>query len=359
MELEMTNEQIVAKIKAGEKHYEELLVSRNINLVRRLAHKYNIPGVEVKDRIQDGCIGMLEAINTYDPSRGVLFSSHAFKRIRARILRDGTEQANMIHLPAHIVELKMKLNNIVKDYIATTGKRPTIDYLQQVTGKPLDDIKAAIEDQTMPGSLDQTIDGGEGDQMAISDVIGGDLLENEHWEDSRTKAIVDYLDELPKLEQTIVIERLGLRDGVAKTVRELEGVILDENGGKISYVTISTRYDKAITYIKNRIAGSQEVFGRTTQRKAKKVKDANKRDIVVAISQATGKAYMAATLDLSQETQAKVVSMLHNVPNAHAVMSADDVVVLQYEKGVTMDQLEAKLKETMNSITDLGLEILV
>lgn len=211
----------------------------------------------------------------------------------------------------------------------------------------------------MPGSLDQTIDGGEGDQMAISDVIGGDLLENEHWEDSRTKAIVDYLDELPKLEQTIVIERLGLRDGVAKTVRELEGVILDENGGKISYVTISTRYDKAITYIKNRIAGSQEVFGRTTQRKAKKVKDANKRDIVVAISQATGKAYMAATLDLSQETQAKVVSMLHNVPNAHAVMSADDVVVLQYEKGVTMDQLEAKLKETMNSITDLGLEILV
>lgn len=271
-------------------------------------------------------------------------------------MREGTEQANLIHLPAHIVELRMKLNTVTREYMLQWGKRPKVEELAELTGKSVSDVKAAM-DTSMPGSLDQTIESGDGDDMSIADIVGGRFLESEQWEDARTKAIVDYLDELPEMEQKLVVERLGLRDGVSRTFRELEGHIFDENGAKISYVTIGKRYEKAIDYVRRRIAGEQIIYQRQAPKKPKRVKDDTKRDIVVVISQEAGTAFMTAELTYSQETMNDLRKLLAQNEKAVSVLENEDAVVLQYEQNVVLANLEPVLRQAMASIAQLKLEL--
>lgn len=360
--VQMSNEELVAAIQEGHKELMEVLVMRNINLVRRIAHRLNVPGVDLDDKVQDGCMGMMEAVKTFDPTKCGKFSTHAFKRIRAKILREGNEQANMIRLPANMVELKMKVNKFMRETIENEGIRPSPNEIATRLGLDLEDVQYVLSASAAPSSLDATIEGGEGETMAVMDIVGGKALEASMFTDERTKIIVGFLDELPAMEQEIVIEILGLKTGVSKTARELDKKIKNEAGDLVSYATVNIRYNHAIDYIKKRIAGEQITYKaaspkpRNVKPKAiTKVKDESKRDIVIVVSQATGKAFMSAELKYSQESADQLLSIIK--ADGHAVALEADAVAIAYMPNVSVINLGDALKEAMGAVEGMGLEL--
>lgn len=360
----MSNEELVHHIQQGHTELMEVLVLQNINLVRRVAHRLNVPSVDLDDKVQDGVMGMMEAVKTYKLDVGIKFSTHAFRRIRAKILREGNEQANMIRLPANMVELKMKVNKFVREEIATTGIRPSMDEIAYRLQLDIEDVKYVLSGSSAPSSLDATIEGGEGEKMAVMDIVGGDTLDSTIWQDERTKVIVDFLDELPAMEQEIVTEVLGLKTGVSKTARELDKKIKNEAGDLVSYATINIRYNKAIDYIKARIAGEQIIYQtsapkpRTVKpKKVTKVKDQTKRDVVICISQQTGQAYISAELQFSQEDSSHLLSLMKKHAEASAVANLADAVALNYTPNVAVGDLSTALSDAMEAVSAMGLQL--
>lgn len=354
--MKMTNEELVHEIQNGATELMEVLVVQNINLVRRIAHKLKIPGVEVEDRIQDGCIGMMEAVKTYNPEMCVSFSTHAWKRIEAKIRREGSVQAQTIREPANIVEMKMKVTRFIREYIADTGLFPKAKYVSEQTGVSIADVKYVMSHSGGISSLDYTVEGGEGESMSVQDTVGGATLESELWMDQRTQIIVDFIDELPHLEQEIVIAVMGLKDGVSKTMRELDKVFTNEYGHPLSYASVNIRFNKAIDYIKARINGEQIIFEAPASRQVVEAPTKNKslHDIIVVVNQNKKKVFMSIDMEYSQETkQALDAKLKSTMPFA----ALPDSMILQYKTSVHISKLEAELQLAIDDITAMGFEI--
>lgn len=356
----MSNEELVAAIQEGHTELMEVLITLNINLVRNIAHRMNIPGVPFEDRVQDGCIGMMEAVPTFDASKGLKFSTHATQRIRAKILRDGNEQSHMIRLPANMVEMKMKVMKFIKAYIADTGKRPNAQYVAKTLKLNEDDVAHIM---AMPGAAPMSLDVSVGDDEdgnvigAVGDALGGVALESELWRDSRIQVIISFLDELPEIEQTIVSETLGLTTGVSKTMRELDRRIANEMGQPMSYTTINIRYNKAIEYIKARIAGEQIIFTPQTSVPVCH-KNASKRDVIILISQKTQQAFITTSLLYSQEPAGTLLAKLRCDSSAKHLACLPDAVVLQYTTDVLLNDLDQAETDAREAVTAMGFVLL-
>src|SRR5207249_1152228 len=88
----------------GDRRARERLVERYLPLVKRLAWRYRGLGVPVDDLVQEGSVGLLEAIDRFDPARGNEFAAYARLRARRAILNALTTQARLVRLPKQVVE---------------------------------------------------------------------------------------------------------------------------------------------------------------------------------------------------------------------------------------------------------------
>ena len=183
--MSLTNEQLAVLAKT-EKVYADILIRKNMKLVYTIAHQYKFPGVELEDRIQEGAIGMFEAINTYDPEKGN-FSTHAVPWIRARIMKYGNEQSNIIRLPANAVSLRVKVLSYIQTMMKTKGIRPTIEQIAEALGDTVEHVRhiIMINDSTIPASLDTTAQNSDGDEVNAHELVGGKMLESDILQEDR------------------------------------------------------------------------------------------------------------------------------------------------------------------------------
>lgn len=353
----LTNEQLVALIQSGKKQFETLLVKQNMGLVRSVAHKFQFPGVEFEDRVQDGCIGLLAAIKGYDENKG-MFSTHATKWIRAYIIREGNEQANMIHVPGNVLVDKVKIIKYCKECVAYHGYNPSVDEIGAVLGIKVEHVKEIMSTQQAgaPDSLDKTIEGGEGETMQVADVVGGKTLESGF--DDRIEAIKSFVDELPATEQFIVTRVLGLDGKDCESYRQLDYKVIDVNGNPIPFTTINRAYLNAIEYIKARIDGRAVVFKPVNKPTAKR-KNASKRDIVVAMSDSLGTAFVTSDIKVSQEQEADLPGLMRTIPGAFNILAQDDVVVFCYMQGVKLTELDATLAQAHEQVAEMEYSLVV
>jgi RNA polymerase sigma factor (sigma-70 family) len=138
----------------GDRSARDRLLELELPLVHRVAVRYRGVGLPFDDLAQEGALGLLDAIEHFDESRGLDFEAYARFRIHRAIRNALTERARLLRLPKHVVERRRLLARETSRLVATTGREPSAEELAARTGLPLSAVLEARAVPLEPTSLD-------------------------------------------------------------------------------------------------------------------------------------------------------------------------------------------------------------
>jgi RNA polymerase primary sigma factor len=195
----------------GDRRSCEQVVSAYLGLVRSVASRYRDLGLPFDDLVQEGSLGLLEAIDRYDARHGTPFDSYARFRIRRAIRNALTDQARLIRLPKQVVQRRRAIDEAEARLAAEAAGRPaTPIQLAAATGLSVDAVENARSAGLAPLSLDEPLlpDGSSlANVVADSTAADPELSALEH---EQTALLRAALDELPNRQRYILNQRWGI-----------------------------------------------------------------------------------------------------------------------------------------------------
>jgi RNA polymerase sigma-B factor len=130
---------------AGDRAARDALVERFMPLARSVARRYFQSGEPFDDLIQVACLGLVQAVDRFDPARGVSFSSYAVPTILGEIKRHFRDRTWAVHVPRALNELSLKVDEIVRRRTQAEGHAPTVATLCEATGASEEQVLEALE----------------------------------------------------------------------------------------------------------------------------------------------------------------------------------------------------------------------
>ncbi len=160
--------------RAGDQRARETLLEQHLPLVRGLAMRYVGRGEPLEDLVQVGSIGLLLAIDRFDPGRGVKFTTYAVPTIVGEIQRYFRDKAWALHVPRRLKELSLRLTRTIEVMTPELGRAPTISELAVALGVEEDDVVEALETANAYStrSLSQPADAEGGSDDVFQGVLG-------------------------------------------------------------------------------------------------------------------------------------------------------------------------------------------
>lgn len=213
----LTNDEmqkLFIKIKAGDLNAREEFIQGNLRLVLSIIQRFNRRGEPVDDLFQVGCIGLIKAIDNFDLSHNVRFSTYAVPMIIGEIrryLRDN----NSIRVSRSLRDIAYKALHAREQLIYRNSKEPTIHEIAEELGLPKEDVVFALEAIQEPISLFEPIYHDSGDAIFVMDQVKDEKAEDEIW--LREIALREAMAKLNNRERQI----LGLRFYEGKTQMEV------------------------------------------------------------------------------------------------------------------------------------------
>lgn len=214
--------ELAARARRGDMAARQAMMEANIRLVMSIARRYSCKSLSFEDLVQEGIIGLLEAINKFDGDRGNRFSTYATYWIRQSIVRAIEKQDRLIRLPVYGCDAARKLERAQRIFADRQGRQPTHEELAQETGFPLRLVKALQQLGPEPLSLDAMVGVGE-------DTSFGELMSDERAVSPEQRALhaldrealLDKVKTLEPKEQLVIEKRFGLFDGRIHTLKEI------------------------------------------------------------------------------------------------------------------------------------------
>ena len=213
---------LAGQIKRGNKKAREKMITANLRLVVKIAHDFGNYGLPLLDLISEGNIGLMKAVERFDPKKGGKLSTYASWWIKQSIKRALANQSKTIRLPVHLVDKIGKIRRVAAQMTEELGHEPTTEELAEELGLPVAKVAHLKNVAVRPASLDAKISAD--DDTAFGDLVGDDRAEDP-FEALRDKdlqgEVGDLLDALDPRERKIISFRFGLDGGRERTLEEV------------------------------------------------------------------------------------------------------------------------------------------
>ncbi len=214
--------ELAAKIKKGDKKARELMIKANLRLVVKIARDYEGIGLPLLDLISEGNIGLMKAVERFDPAKGGKLSTYGSWWIKQSIKRALANQSKTIRLPVHLVDKISKMRRTAIKLQEIFGREPTDEELAEELGISAARVAELRTAAIRPTSLDAPL--ADDSSTNYSEVIQDENAENP-FEQLEDKTAVDMLQQmvttLAPREATILRFRFGLDGGNEKTLEEV------------------------------------------------------------------------------------------------------------------------------------------
>jgi RNA polymerase primary sigma factor len=214
--------ELAAKIKKGDKKAREHMIKANLRLVVKIARDYEGIGLPLLDLISEGNIGLMKAVERFDPSKGGKLSTYGSWWIKQSIKRALANQSKTIRLPVHLVDKISKMRRVAMRLQEELGREPTDEELGEEMGMTSRRIGQMRLAAVRPTSLDAPI--GDDDSTNFSELVPDESAATPY-ETLEDKTVTGMLQEmvtkLDEREATILRFRFGLDGGPERTLEEV------------------------------------------------------------------------------------------------------------------------------------------
>ena len=214
--------ELAARIKVGDKEARSHMIRANLRLVVKIAQDYANYGLPLLDLISEGNIGLMKAVERFDPNKGGKLSTYAAWWIKQSIKRALANQSKTIRLPVHMVDKISKMRRVASVLAEELGREPSDEELSEEIGidrGKLAQLKAA---SLRPASLDAPIS--EDDSTEFGEIVGDESAINPFDVLSHKKMhnqLDGLLEVLDERERKIIDARFGLNGQKPKTLEEV------------------------------------------------------------------------------------------------------------------------------------------
>jgi RNA polymerase primary sigma factor len=214
--------ELAARIKKGDKKAREQMIKANLRLVVKIARDYEGIGLPLLDLISEGNIGLMKAVERFDPAKGGKLSTYGSWWIKQSIKRALANQSKTIRLPVHLVDKISKMRRTALRLQEELGREPTDEELGEELGITASRVAQMRMAAIRPASLDAPI--GDEDSNNFAEVVQDETADTPY-EQLEEKTVTRMLQEMVKTldprEATILRARFGLDGGPQKTLEEV------------------------------------------------------------------------------------------------------------------------------------------
>lgn len=214
--------ELAVAIGRGNTEARDRMVRANLRLVVNIARGYTGKGLGLQDLIEEGNLGLLRAVEGFDPAVGTRFSTYASYWIKQSIKRALINTAKTIRIPAYMVELLSKWRRASTRLAEELGRTPTPEEVTRVLGLPrkkLSIIKKAIRIYNLTPQTDQADAGWSLGEMIMDERVRNP--EDELVEHDNLKHVMYQLNAMDQREATVLRLRFGLEDNEPRTLKEI------------------------------------------------------------------------------------------------------------------------------------------
>jgi RNA polymerase primary sigma factor len=213
---------LAQRVQAGDEAAREHMIRANLRLVVKIAREYDNLGLPLLDLINEGNIGLMKAVEKFDPAKGSKLSSYSSWWIKQSIRRALANQSKTIRLPVNAVDQIYHLRKASAKLHEVLGRDPHDDELAQEVGLSVRRVSELRDGAVRPASLDALL--GDEDSRTLGEVVADENAEDPYQlvEDRNSLSkLGELMARLPERESRIIRSRFGLDDGREKTLEEI------------------------------------------------------------------------------------------------------------------------------------------
>ena len=222
----MTHEEEIdlsKRAKAGDQKARQRLIEKNLRLVISVAKKYRGMGLPFEDLIQEGNIGLMKAVEKFDPDRGWRFSTYATRWVRQAVQRAVADKGRTIRVPVHMGEKIRKMARTYNELSAEFEREPTDEEAARGLGWTVEEVRGVKDAMPDATSLNRPL----GNDEEASEV--GEFVEDERASDTpgevmremETEELQVAMEGLPERHRYVLVRRYGLDDQKPATLADL------------------------------------------------------------------------------------------------------------------------------------------
>src|SRR5215475_1618137 len=214
--------ELAARIRKGDQEARAWMIKANLRLVVKIAHDYSNFGFPFLHLISEGNIGLIKAVERFDPGKGGKLSTYSAWWIKQSIKRALANQSKTIRLPVHLVDKISKMRRVSLQMSEELGREPTDEEFAEEIGISSTKVSQLKSVSIRPASLDAPI--GDDDSTEFGEIVGDEEAQTpfEMLRDKNLRNEVGgLLDVLDDREKKIIFQRFGLDGGKPKTLEEV------------------------------------------------------------------------------------------------------------------------------------------